>query len=123
MTWRDKVARIASGLWIALVTLPGNGWMDAQPDAKSSKVPKASELLGMTPSMAVLVRLSLGALTRPRSPAGSSRRLAFLGVVLQRVQAALGLGKAAPAAGALVFAEHHRPRTGPAADARVALIV
>src|SRR5262249_34584441 len=42
---------------------------------------------------------------------------------LAAVQAALGLGKPAPAASALVFTQQHGPRAGPAADARVALVV
>src|SRR5215204_4853157 len=43
--------------------------------------------------------------------------------LLQRVQPAFRLRRSAPAAGALVFAEHDRAGAGPAADAGVALVV
>src|SRR4029078_174800 len=39
------------------------------------------------------------------------------------MQPAFGLGEAAPAAGTLVFAQKHSSRAGPAADARIALIM
>src|SRR6476620_8913232 len=55
-------------------------------------------------------------------PAAAPRPCPTL-LLIARVQAALDLACAAPAAGALVLAEHHGPRAGPAADARVALIV
>src|SRR5689334_17902209 len=44
-------------------------------------------------------------------------------LVRQDVQAALLLRTARPAAGPLVLAGHHRPRTRPAADARVVAVV
>ena len=44
-------------------------------------------------------------------------------IKLRRMQSALGLGEAAPAAGAVVFSRIHRAGARPAADAGVALIV
>src|SRR5262245_8389964 len=66
--------------------------------------PRTSDLLFQVPRFLAL--------------SGASRTSIVVGV-----QAALFLGGPAPASGALILAKHHRPRAGPAADARVSLVV